>query len=154
MEFFKFDAERSGGFKSMLSNRYTKKVLKTIEPYSSFISNLGQLTKDEVPRAYKAAKALFMPTLVESFGLIYLEAMQYKCHILTSDRDFARWMCGELAMYFDPLDSISIVDTIENYIKNPSLPEYGENFTQRLNNFPKSWEKVTEQYAKLIKEFI
>ncbi len=137
-----------------VSKKYTKKVLKTIEPYSSFISNLGQLTKDEVPCVYKEAEALFMPTLVESFGLIYLEAMHYKCHILTSDRDFSRWMCGECAMYFDPLDSISIVDTIEKYIKNPPLPEYGENVTQRLNNFPKSWKKVTEKYVEVIKEFI
>jgi len=137
-----------------VANKYTKKVLKTIEPYSSFISNLGQLKKDEVPRAYKAAGALFMPTLVESFGLIYLEAMHYKCHILTSDRDFSRWICGEFAMYFDPLDSISIVDTIEKYIENPPLPKYGDNVTQRLNHFPKSWEKVTEKYAKVIKEFI
>jgi len=136
------------------SDKFGKSILKSIEPYLDCISNLGPLTKENVPGAYKAAGALLLPTLVESFGLIYLEAMRHGCQILTSDRDFSRWMCGELAMYFDPLDSISIVDTIEKYIENPSLPEYGENVTQRLNNFPKSWEKVTEQYAKLIKEFI
>ena len=54
-----------------------------------------------------------MPTLVESFGLIYLEALMFRLPILTSDRDFAHWMCRDLALYFDPMDPVSIVNTIE-----------------------------------------
>ena len=136
------------------SEKLGKNILKRIEPYSNCISNLGILPKNKVPGAYKAATALFLPTLVESFGLIYLEAMAYSCDILTSDRDFSRWICGDLAMYFDPMDAISIANTIENFISNPTEAQHKKHIKNRLNDFPNSWENVVKQYAKMIKEFI
>ncbi len=132
------------------SNRYTQKLIKAIAPFSNCISNLGKLSKDEVPGAYKAANALFIPTLVESFGLIYLEAMKYKCPIMTSDRDFSRWMCGDLAMYFDPHNATSIVNTIMKFIDNSPPERYDERAIQRLSHFPVSWKKVGLEYLRII----
>ena len=125
----------------------SRSELLTLILYSSIFSIFKRLS-------ISSSTALFIPTLVESFGLIYLEAMKYKSPILTSDRDFSRWMCGKLAMYFDPLDHISIADTLEKYVENPSFHKYNKNVNQRLKNFPKSWEKVTERYTEIIKNFI
>ena len=86
-------------------------------------------------RACKSSSALFLPTLVESFGLIYLEAMKYGCPIITSDRDFSRWICGDLAMYFDPMDAISIANTIENFISNPTEAQHKKHIKNRLKAY-------------------
>ena len=79
-------------------SRYNNHIIELIKPYNYCISNLGFLNQDEVLRAYNSASALFLPTLVESFGLIYIESMKYKCPIITSDKDFARWICNDLAI--------------------------------------------------------
>jgi glycosyltransferase involved in cell wall biosynthesis len=133
------------------SKKYTKKVLKTIAPYYDIITNLGQIKTDDVPSAYKAANGLFIPSLVESFGLIYLEAMRYNCPIITSDRDFSKWICGDLAMYFDPLDATSIVNTIEKFIDETPILNYNKRALKKLSWFPNSWEDVAMEYLKIIK---
>ena len=133
---------------------YNNSILRLIQPYSNCITNLGFLNQKEVSRAYKSANALFIPTLVESFGLIYIEAMKYNCPILTSDRDFAHWICKDLAMYFDPLDATSIVDTIEKFNDEIPIISYNEKALKRLSHFPSSWDVVSMQYLQLIKLFL
>ena len=85
------------------------------------LTNLGRLRPEEAGLALHTADALFMPTLVETFGSTYLEAMAAHKPILTSNRDFANYLCGDLALYFDPMDPVSIADAIERLIAE--LPE-------------------------------
>lgn len=94
-------------------------LLSALEADKDLITNLGRLTPEQVGAALSASDALFMPTLVETFGLIYLEAMASGKPILTSDRDFARYICGNLALYFDPHDPVSIADVIEKLMEHP-----------------------------------
>jgi glycosyltransferase involved in cell wall biosynthesis len=91
---------------------------------------------------------LFLPTLLESFGNIYLEAMSLGVPILTSDRDFARWVCGESALFFDPLSAYSIVESIKNlsdHMTNTS--EYRTAVQAQLARFPKNHREVAEKMA-------
>lgn len=91
-------------------------LLRELEFDQDLVTNLGRLPPEVVDPTLSTADALFMPTLVETFGLIYLEAMAACKPILTSDRDFARYLCGDLAIYFDPLDPVSIANAIEQLI--------------------------------------
>ena len=134
--------------------RYERDLLARLAPYADCVTNLGRLAPDQVPGAYAAASALFMPTLVESFGLIYLEALAHGCPILTSDRDFARWMCSNLALYFDPTDPVSIADTVERFINEGAPAQYTERATQRLADFPASWEPVARQYVEILRRCV
>lgn len=94
-----------------------------------------------------------MPTLLESFSGTYLEAMKAGCPILTSDRDFAREVCGEAALYFDPLDADSIVRTILRLRDEPGLRQRliaaGQKRLQQ--RFP-TWAEVTERYVELLRK--
>ena len=130
---------------------YERNLLARLAPCADWVTNLGRLAPDQVPGAYAAASALFLPTLVESFGLIYLEAMAHGCPILTSDRDFARWMCGDLALYFDPTDPVSVADTVERFVNEGAPVQYTERATQRLKDFPASWEPVARQYVEILR---
>jgi len=73
---------------------------------------LGRVTHAESIALLRRAECLVMPTLLETFGLPYVEAMACGCPVTTSDRDFARTTCGEAAVYFDPLDGSSIADAV------------------------------------------
>ena len=129
---------------------YERDLLARLAPYTDCVTNLGRLARDQVSGAYAAASALFMPTLVESFGLIYLEAMAHGCPILTSDRDFARWMCGDLGLYFDPTNPVSIADTLQQFVNEGAPTQYAERASQRVADFPTSWEPVAQQYVEIL----
>jgi glycosyltransferase involved in cell wall biosynthesis len=131
---------------------YEHKLLSSLSSYTDCITNLGRVGRSQVAGCYAAASALFIPTLVESFGLIYLEAMSHGCPILTSDRDFAKWICGDTACYFDPLDPISIVNTLEKFVKEGKDKEYKRIASQRLKEFPSSWKIVARQYVDMLRQ--
>jgi len=77
-----------------------------------FICNVGPIPQHQIGAYFRHADALILPTLLESFSATYLEAMQFDTPILTSDRDFAREICGDAALYFDPLSAASVRDAI------------------------------------------
>ena len=72
-----------------------------------------------------------MPTLIETYGLPYLEAQVLKKAMLTSDRDFARELCGEAAVYFDPLDPEDVAQAVRRVIEDPVLKERLEEASAR-----------------------
>jgi len=122
---------------------------KRLEEYSDVVTNLGNLSWQQVAATYRAATALFLPTLVESYGIVYLEAMACGVPILTSDRDFARWICQDLALYFDPFNPADIVNAILALPKI-DVHSYQSKASQHLRAFPKNWDEVARMYAKLL----
>ena len=76
------------------------------------IVNAGLLKQEELAEYFCNSDALFFPTPLESFSGTYLEAMHFRCPIITSDIDFARYICGEAALYFDFWDIDDIADKI------------------------------------------
>ena len=91
--------------------------------YDDYIVNLGHVKVQDCPAVYKQCDALFLPTLLESFTASYVEAMIMELPILTSDIDFARNLCGEAALYFNPLDAKDIADKIELLISDKTIFE-------------------------------
>jgi glycosyltransferase involved in cell wall biosynthesis len=123
-------------------------IRRQIGGYEDVITNLGHLSGEAVASALRSSTALFLPTLLETFGNIYLEAMLLGLPILTSDRDFAHWICKDLALFFDPLSAPSIVDSIKN------LPTWLAHFSEyqgavqiHLSNFPKDNRECAEKIA-------
>jgi glycosyltransferase involved in cell wall biosynthesis len=114
------------------------------------ITDVGRLAPATVPEALADATALFLPTLVESYGLIYLEAMACRRPILTSDRDFARWMCGDAALYFDPLDARSIVDAIATLSSAARDGDMSARASARLGQFPQDWSTVAAGFLDVL----
>ncbi|MCF8102171.1 MAG: glycosyltransferase [Desulfarculaceae bacterium] len=66
------------------------------------IDNVGPVHLYQCPALYAESDIMFLPTLLETFSVSYLEAMRANCAIVTTDLDFARDVCGEAAEYFDP----------------------------------------------------
>ena len=132
------------------SNKNEAKILHSLTKYSDYIVNIGRVDPAYVPAVFLNTDALFMPSTIESLGIIYLEAMYFDKPILTSDRDFSHWVCGDYAMYFEPKNPVSVADAIEKFISDGPPSKYLGDFHKRLAKFPKSWREVTEKYLELI----
>jgi glycosyltransferase involved in cell wall biosynthesis len=124
----------------------------TLADSADVVSDLGFLPPEQVATALGDASALFLPTLLESYGLIYLEAMACGRPILTSDRDFARWMCRDAAVYFDPLDERSIVDAIAGLPQFLEASDFAARGAARLSEFPPDWPAVGNRFAEVLRE--
>ena len=55
---------------------------------------------------------ILLPTLAEASTAVYPESFISKRVLLTSDIDFARELCGNAAVFFDPLDARDIAEKI------------------------------------------
>lgn len=114
------------------------------------IRNLGRITPEQVPLAYAQCDALLSPTLLESYGLTYVEAMHFGRTILTSDFDFAHDVCGEAAFYFDPFRAESVLEAMESAYRQPELRvekiRHGTCKVQQLL----TWPEVFARYQGLL----
>ena len=114
------------------------------------IINIGPVEVENAPSLYKQCDALLMPSLIETYCLPYVESMHHKRLILTSDMDFSREVCGDAAVYFDPLNHHSILEAIEKIYSNDTLREEkiynGSIQSEKIN----SWEKVVQMYSDII----
>ena len=118
------------------------------------ICNIGQVALDDMHGLYRQCDALLMPTLLESFSIVYLEAMHHGLPVFTSDMWFAHSVCGEAAKYFDPLDAEDILRAIEDVMQDPSAKQALVAAGKRqLASFP-SWEENFTTYRKLIGELL
>jgi glycosyltransferase involved in cell wall biosynthesis len=117
---------------------------------SDKIINVGPLSQRELAQYYTQSYALFMPTLLESFSSTYIEAMHYGLPILTSDFDFAREICGDAAIYFDPWDNDSMIDAITSVsAKRDTLIGNGYD---RLHQCYMSWDTIGEKMISILEE--
>ncbi|HPJ62447.1 glycosyltransferase family 4 protein [Lentimicrobium sp.] len=80
-----------------------------------------RITVAECPYLYKQCDFMFLPSLLDCFSASYPEAMKMGLPILTSDLSFARNVCGEAAVYFNPLDARDIAEKILLLYHDPVL---------------------------------
>jgi len=114
------------------------------------IVSVGYLSQEKLAGYFVNSDAVFFPTTLESFSSTYLEAMYFKTPILTSDLDFAHYVCDEAAIYFDPWNPADVVDKILLLKNNDKLrEELVSKGRERVCRFFISWEKIV---ADVIKE--
>lgn len=89
--------------------------------FKEYIINLEPISSELCPSAYEQSDALFLPTLLETFTASYPEAMKMNKPILTSNLSFAKDICKDAALYFEPLDSLDIANKIIELSLDKSL---------------------------------
>jgi glycosyltransferase involved in cell wall biosynthesis len=127
-------------------NRKAKNLLNIIEKekLNDIIINVGSVDMQHVPSLYRQSSALLLPTLLESFSGTYVEAMFHRKPIFTSNLDFAQDVCGEYAVYFEPLDPSSIIEAMKNILNNSLIENIVERSSIRLTGFL-TWDDVAEK---------
>lgn len=113
---------------------------------SDSIVNLGEIPRETVGALARACDAFFLPTLLETFGLPFVEAMEGGLPILASDRDFAREVCGDAAVYVDPQDPDAIARAIRNLVDDEGMRRrLVEAGRARQGRFYASWDAIATE---------
>ena len=84
---------------------------------------LGRVPEEDLPGLYAASDLLAFPSLYEGFGLPPLEAMACGVPAVVSGAPSLREVCGDAALYHDPLDARALAGAIEASLCDPSLRE-------------------------------
>ncbi|MFV3410585.1 glycosyltransferase [Bdellovibrio bacteriovorus] len=133
----------------------SKPVLDEIKSrnLSHIIVNIGQVRPEDVFSLYNEVDALIMPTLLETYGLPYIESMSQNKTIFTSDLDFAHSVCQDAAFYFNPLDAHSILTTISHAFANPTLIEKKLQIGKKIAGTLPNPEQLVKEYFRIINRY-
>lgn len=82
---------------------------------------LGYLRDELLPVLYRRALALVYPSLYEGFGLPPIEAMATGCPVLVANVTAMPEVCGDAALYCDPMDVESITDGMRRLAEDGAL---------------------------------
>ncbi|WP_423855806.1 glycosyltransferase [Acidithiobacillus sulfuriphilus] len=82
---------------------------------------LGYLRDELLPALYRRALALVYPSLYEGFGLPPIEAMATACPVLAANVTAMPEVCGDAALYCDPLDVGSITAGMRRLAEDDAL---------------------------------
>lgn len=117
-----------------------------------YIINIGPVNVYDIPALYNETDGLILPTLLESFTATYVDAMYLRKPIYTSDLDFAREICGDVAYYFDPNDPVNISHVVTSSFQSPDeMNERVEKGSLRSATFP-NWKQVADMYVTELKK--
>jgi len=118
------------------------------------IIDLGPIAQNACPSVYAQSDALFAPTLLETFSAAYPEAMKMEKPILTSGYSFARDICQDAAIYFDPLNPKEIAKKIITLKENKTLQkELILKGKERLQSFETATSRA-EKYITLCENIL
>jgi glycosyltransferase involved in cell wall biosynthesis len=110
----------------------------------AWVLNRGPQQPEECPKLYLESDAVFLPTLLECFSANYVEAMAMRRPIVTTNLGFARTVCGDAAMYFEPMDSNDAVDKIVELRRDVKLKKkLVEAGRQELKRFGTASERAS-----------
>lgn len=122
-----------------------RKLMNRVKSLSldSLIINLGEIPNEDIGAYLKHSDVMFMPTLLETFGIPFIEAFHFGCPVLTSDLDFARMVCGDAAAYVDPFSIESMRDGILSLKDNPQLRhQLIQQGKERCQKHVRSWNDI------------
>jgi glycosyltransferase involved in cell wall biosynthesis len=118
--------------------------------FPDIVENLGHLSSDSVQQVYRDCDGLFFPSLLESLGLPLVEAICAGLPIVCSDLPYARWLCGDQAVYFDPLDPSDACRAI-NELHKKITSGWRPDYTQARSKFPGTWGEVADSFERLLR---
>ena len=118
------------------------------------IKNLGVVAASDCPYVYSQSDAMLLPTMLECFSASYPEAMVMKKPILTSDLSFARSICGDAAIYFDPFNPADIAEKIIRLKTDKTMYDtLVANGTKKVKSFPTAFERAS-RYIEICEEIM
>jgi len=109
-------------FNLVIAGGTFSKVFNAVESVESDrIVRLGYVTDAQLRALYSGAVGFIFPSIYEGFGLPPLEAMACGCPVLCSNKASLPEVCGNAAIYFDPLDVQDIGQHMHQFVNDSEL---------------------------------
>ena len=117
------------------------KVFNAVESVESErIIRLGYVTDAQLRALYSQAVGFIFPSIYEGFGLPPLEAMACGCPVICSNKASLPEVCGDAALYFDPLNILDIEQRLNRFMTESTLRDLlREKGFARAKQY--TWEK-------------
>ncbi len=106
--------EEGDGFGRIISKAKTLGV-------EQHMVNVGPVPVSQGQDLYRSCHILFLPSVLETFSANYPEAMAMGLPIVTTNLDFAREVCGNAALYFEPMNARDAARAIAQVYQNATL---------------------------------
>ena len=124
------------------------------EGLRDFIVNFGSVRAEECPYLYLKCDAIIQPSFLECFSANYVEAMRMQKPILASDYSFARSVCKNAALYFNPESLDKTVEGVLRIAIDQKLREtLVSNGNEILKGIPTAMERA-EMYLRIAERMI
>ncbi|WP_058308623.1 glycosyltransferase family 4 protein [Gracilibacillus massiliensis] len=141
----------TGGRKEYLDE--VKKSFQQIKDFDDKIQFIDYVPYKQLPDLYRSAELLLYPSLYEGFGIPPLEAMACGCPVITSDNSSIPEVCGDAAIYVNPLNSVEIEQALEKCLSDEKLRKLMiERGLKRCSSF--DWNLSARELVRFIEETI
>jgi glycosyltransferase involved in cell wall biosynthesis len=114
--------------------------------------HLDYVSREELTALMATAGCFAFPSLYEGFGLPPLEAMAQGCPVVVSNSSSLPEVCGDAALYAEPLDVIELRTQIQRCLEDEAIRAALHNAAQeRLKFFsPQRYaERLSAAYAEV-----
>lgn len=145
---FKFLDKYNQKFINITFNLTINKKNLYLNKYEKNIKFLGEINEEQVITNFIMSDALFFPSVNETYGLPLVEAMKMGKIILCSDLPYAKEICGDQAIYFNPLDVESINNAIEILQIKKSI-NWLPDWSFALSKIPQDWKIYSESFLEI-----
>lgn len=122
---------------------------------TEYFHTYGTVPNARMKELYRINDFVLLPTLAEASTAVYPESFISQKVLLTSDIDFARELCGNAAVFFDPLNAHDIAEKIVVTFKDQELQaQLIHNGLERVENTyltpEQKWSKQKSMLLNLI----
>jgi len=147
--FNKLKTEKDIPHKLVVAGKEGWLIKKPMTELPNLIST-GYVSQQDLIALYRGAELFLFPSLYEGFGLPLLEAMAAGVPVIASDIPVHREVCGEAALFANPLDAEEWRNAINQLLQNTSQQNrMRTNGIARANKF--SWQKTAELTMEIYK---
>ena len=140
-----FDGLLSRDLEGLIDRLVLTLPSKRFSDAPKWLSCVGQLSHAECLSEYEKADALIFPSLLESYGLPLVEAMVIGIPIIAADLPYARGLCGDEGIYFNPASSESLIDGCKE-LKTRLNDGWWPDWSASLETMPKTWQVVVQGF--------
>ncbi|MBI5254530.1 glycosyltransferase family 4 protein, partial [Candidatus Falkowbacteria bacterium] len=130
---------------------YTK-IQETIDksPFKNDIVTPGYISDSDLPILYSSADVFALPSFIEGFGLIAIEAQACGCPVVSTNTTSMPEILGDSAEFFDPNNAEQMAEQIFKVISNADLrKKLIEKGFENVKRF--SWKKCAKQTLAVYK---
>jgi glycosyltransferase involved in cell wall biosynthesis len=126
-------------YKKLLAN-------ETCQSFLNAFNFRGSIPQDKIQKVYDECDALLNLSDLESFSNNYMEAWLSNTPIIASDRDFARAILGNSAVYCEPHQPHDVYQTLVNFRKDKydteAMVAEGNRLLAMLPSMEQRWAMV------------